>query len=74
MTREEAQLANRVLALAKGVEQTRVNITSSWNGNTRFADASITTSGGITDVIVEVTVTLDENVHPHPPMCWTKPP
>ena len=59
MTREEAQtLANRVLALAKGVEQTRVNITSSWNGNTRFADASITTSGGITDVIVEVTVTL----------------
>ena len=59
MTRDEAKaLADRVLALAKGVEQTRVNITSSWNGNTRFADASITTSGGITDVIVEVTVTL----------------
>ena len=59
MTRDEAKaLADRVLALAKGVEQTRVNITSSWNGNTRFADASITTSGGITDVIVDVTVTM----------------
>ena len=59
MTREEAKtLADRVLALAKGVDQVRVNITSTWNGNTRFADASITTSGGITDVLVEVTVTI----------------
>jgi len=59
MTREEARaLADRVLALAKGVDQARVNITSSWSGNTRFADASITTSGGVTDVLVEVTVTI----------------
>ncbi len=51
MTRDEAKaLADRVLALSKGADQTRVNITSSWSGNTRFADASITTSGGITDV------------------------
>ena len=59
MTREEAKaLADRVLALSKGADQTRVNITSNWSGNTRFADASITTSGGITDVVVEVTVTI----------------
>jgi len=59
MTRDEAKaLADRVLALAKGVDQARVNITSSWSGNTRFADASISTSGGITDVTVEVTVTI----------------
>ena len=59
MTREEAKtLADRVLTLAKGVDQARVNITSSWSGNTRFADASITTSGGIMDVLVEVTVTI----------------
>ena len=59
MTRDEARaLADRVLALSKSADQTRVNITSTWSGNTRFADASITTSGGITDVIVEVTVTI----------------
>ena len=59
MTREEARsLADRVLALSKAADQTRVNITSSWSGNTRFADASITTSGGITDVVVDVTVTV----------------
>lgn len=59
MTRDEARaLADRVLALAKAADQARVNITSSWSGDTRFADASITTSGGITDVIVEVTVTI----------------
>ena len=59
MTRDEAKaLADRVLALSKSADQTRVNITSTWSGNTRFADASITTSGGITDVIVDVTVTI----------------
>ena len=58
MTREEAKaLCDRVLALSKG-EQTRVNITSQWSGNTRFADASITTSGGVTDIEVTVTVTI----------------
>ncbi len=59
MTREEARaLADRVLALSKSADETRVNITSTWGGNTRFADASITTSGGITDVVVDVTVTI----------------
>jgi len=58
MTREEAKaLADRVLSFSKA-DQTRVNITSEWNGNTRFADASITTSGGVTDISVEVTVTI----------------
>ncbi len=58
MTRDEAKaLADRVLAFSKA-DQTRVNITSEWNGNTRFADASITTSGGITDVSITITATL----------------
>ena len=58
MTREEAKaLADRVLALSKA-DQTRVNITSTWSGNTRFADASITTAGGITDMTLTVTATV----------------
>jgi predicted Zn-dependent protease len=61
MTRDEARnLANRVLALCNNVDQARVNITSTWSGNTRFADASITTSGGITDTVVDVTVTIGQ--------------
>ena len=57
MTREEARaLADRVLALSKA-DQTRVNITSEWGGNTRFADASITTSGG-SPRLRTVTVTI----------------
>src|SRR5687767_1329699 len=59
MTAEEARsLANRVLALSKNADQTRVIIVSSWGGHTRVADASITTSGGITDLVVEVAVTV----------------
>ena len=58
MTREEAKaLVDRVLSFSKA-DQSRVNITREWNGNTRFADASITTSGGITDVSVTVTATI----------------
>jgi predicted Zn-dependent protease len=58
VTREEARaLADRVLSFSKA-DQTRVNITSEWSGNTRFADASITTSGGVTNVSMEVTVTI----------------
>ena len=34
-----------------------MNITSEWTGNTRFADASITTSGGTTDTS-SVTATI----------------
>ena len=59
LSREEARsLADRVLSFAKGVDQARVNITSEWGGNTRFADASITTSGGITNTSVTVVVTI----------------
>ena len=59
MTPEEARtLADRVLALSKGADQARVNIIAITSGNTRFADASITTSGGVTDISVMVTVTI----------------
>jgi len=58
LTREQAKaIADRVLMLSTA-EQTRVNIVSEWSGNTRFADASITTSGGITDTTLTVTVTI----------------
>lgn len=58
ITRDQAKaLADRVLAMSQG-EQTRVNIASSSGGNTRFADASITTSGDIANASVTVTVTL----------------
>jgi predicted Zn-dependent protease len=58
LTRDQAKaLADRVLAMSTA-DETRVNITSTWTGNTRFADSSITTSGGTSDVTVRVTVTL----------------
>ena len=59
MTRDDARtLADRVLALAQGADQARVNIIAIASGNTRFADASITTSGGVSDISVMVTVTI----------------
>ncbi len=62
LSREQARsLADRVLSFATsstGVDQARVNISSEWGGNTRFADASITTSGGVTNTSVTVTVTI----------------
>jgi predicted Zn-dependent protease len=58
MTRDQAKaLADRVLALSTA-DQTRVTIVSSWSGNTRFADASITTSGGVTDTQLTVSVAI----------------
>jgi predicted Zn-dependent protease len=58
LTREQAKaLADRVLAFSSA-DQTRVNITSEWSGNTRFAAASITTSGGMTDTAVTITATV----------------
>jgi predicted Zn-dependent protease len=58
LTREQARmLADRVLSMSPAGE-TRVNIVSQWSGNTRFADGSITTSGGVSDTSVTVTVTL----------------
>jgi predicted Zn-dependent protease len=50
-------LADRVLGFARA-DETRVNISSGWNGNTRFAGNQITTSGGITDTTVTVTSTI----------------
>jgi len=58
LSSEQARaLADRVLKLSTA-DETRVNITSEWSGNTRFADSSITTSGGITNVTVRVTATV----------------
>lgn len=58
LAREEAKaLADRVLRLS-AADQTRVYITSEWHGNTRFADAGITTSGGTSDTEVTVTATV----------------
>ena len=58
LARDEAKaLADRVLAMSTA-DQTRVTIVSTWNGNTRFADARITTSGGVTDTAVTVTATI----------------
>jgi predicted Zn-dependent protease len=58
LSREAAKaLTDRVLMLSSA-EQTRVTIASTWSGNTRFADASITTSGGVTDTMVTVTVAI----------------
>jgi len=58
LRREQARaLTNRVLAMS-AADQTRVTVISSWSGNTRFADASITTSGSATDTSVTVTATI----------------
>ncbi len=58
LTREEAQaLARRVLSFSTA-DQTRVTVVSERSGNTRFADGSITTSGGTTDTSATVTVTF----------------
>lgn len=58
LSRAEAKaLADRALALSSA-DETRVNITSAWSGNTRFADASITTSGSVTNTSITVTVTI----------------
>jgi predicted Zn-dependent protease len=59
LARDEARaLASRALAFATGVDQARVNILAEWSGNTRFADASVTTSGGVTDTSLTITVTI----------------
>ena len=58
LTREEAKaLADRALSFSQA-DETRVNIVSEWSGNTRFADGSITTSGGANNTSVTITVTV----------------
>jgi predicted Zn-dependent protease len=58
LTREQAKaLTDRALSFAKA-DETRVNVTSGWSGNTRFAGNEITTSGGTTDTSVTITSTV----------------
>ena len=58
LSREAAKvLADRILSFAKA-DETRVNITSGWSGNTRFAGNGITTSGGTTNTVVNITSTI----------------
>ncbi|MEP6495394.1 MAG: TldD/PmbA family protein [bacterium] len=58
LSRDQAKaLADRVLGFSKA-DETRVNITSGWSGNTRFAGNEITTSGGTTDTSVTITATI----------------
>lgn len=47
-------LADRVLAIARA-DQTQVSMESGWEGNTRFADGGITTSGERVDTQVTIT-------------------
>ncbi|HUF25820.1 MAG TPA: TldD/PmbA family protein [Gemmatimonadaceae bacterium] len=57
-SREELEaIARRALSFATA-DETRINIGSGWEGNTRFAVSEITTSGGVTDLTVTVTSTV----------------
>ena len=58
LSRDQARaIADRVLKFS-AADQTRVTVISGWSGNTRFADANITTSGGADDTSVTVTATI----------------
>ena len=58
LTRDQAKaLTDRVLGMAKA-DETRVNLNTGWSGNTRFAGAEITTSGGIVDTSLTVISTI----------------
>ena len=58
LSRDAAKaLADRILAMGKA-DETRVNISSDWSGNTRFAGGEITTSGESTDATITVTSTV----------------
>ena len=58
LTREQAKaLADRVLAMS-AADETRLSITSGWQGNTRFAGGEITTSGETVDTTVTVSTTV----------------
>ena len=58
LSRAEAEaLAKRTLSYSTA-DQALVTISSGWQGNTRFADSGITTSGGVTDTTVSITSTI----------------
>ncbi|MGI9089907.1 MAG: TldD/PmbA family protein, partial [Gemmatimonadaceae bacterium] len=58
LSRADAEsLAKRVLAMSTA-DEARVNVISTWNGNTRFAAGDITTSGSSDDTVISVTSTV----------------
>lgn len=58
LSRDAAQaLAKRVLGFSKA-DEARVNISSGWTGNSRFARNEMTTGGGTTDTGVNITSTI----------------
>ncbi|HEX6313869.1 MAG TPA: TldD/PmbA family protein [Gemmatimonadaceae bacterium] len=58
LTRDQAKaITDRVLGMARA-DETRVSLTTGWSGNTRFAGAEITTSGGVTDTSLTVISTI----------------
>lgn len=58
LSRDQARaLMERVLKFSKA-DAARVNLSSGWSGNTRFAANQITTAGGATDTSVTVTSTV----------------
>jgi predicted Zn-dependent protease len=58
LTRDAAKtLTDKILSFAKA-DETRVNITSNFAGNTRFAGGQVTTSGNVYDTSVTVQSTI----------------
>ena len=58
LSRADAEaLVRRALGFSTA-DATRVNVTSGWTGNTRFAGGEITTAGGTTDTTVTITATV----------------
>ncbi|MDQ6719007.1 MAG: TldD/PmbA family protein, partial [Gemmatimonadota bacterium] len=58
LSRTDAKaLADRILAMARA-DSTQVSIDNGWEGNTRFADGGISTSGESVDTTVTVTSTI----------------
>jgi predicted Zn-dependent protease len=58
LSRDRAQAIADLVLMMSAADQTRVTVVSTRSGNTRFADASITTSGGVEDAAVTVTATI----------------
>ena len=58
LTREQARaITDRALSFATA-DETRLNLSGGWSGNTRFAGGEITTAGGTTDRSLTVTSTV----------------
>ncbi len=58
LSREDAKaLTDKILAFSKA-DETRVNVRSGWQGNTRFAGGQVTTSGNGSNTVVTVQSTI----------------